>query len=321
MSMTTVQARVYIARVIGGAQSPAVIDAADEALRRGYSDWQTLRNWDFLLKDTSLTTSVTGVTCTVGAGNATVSAPTSGVLDFVNVGQTVSVASGTATLAAGTTVASFTRNTDGTIATVTVSNAFGGTTGSCTLTFGANLHITAGTNDYNLPTDTHEIYTARFITNSKRPLMFKRQRDWDRMQWDQTVRGTPAEYTQYNPYSEATQNHGTPHLKFDRIPQQDDDLFLRYYRKFIVDGTYVDVPDRFLYPFLDHCRARALEAKRAQENPQVYLDEQKEQSAKSAESEEEIEDDDDNYMKTQYEMGSSNNRPIVGNGDFWPTQY
>ena len=319
MAMTTVNARVYIARVIGGGASPTAIDAADEALRRGYADWQTMRNWDFLLKDNSLATLVTSVTCTLSS--AVVSPPASGDLDFVNVGQSVAVSSGTATLVAGTTVLSFTRNTDGTIATVTLSNSFGGTTGSCTLSFGAYMHITGGTNDYNLPRDCYEPYSARFITNSKRPLMYKNQRVWDRTQWDQTVRGTPAEYTQYNPYTPASQNHGTEHLKFDRVPNQDDDLFLRYYRKFTVDGTYVDMHDKFLYAFLDYCRARALEAKRAQENPQEYLREQKAQADKSGESEEEKEDDDDNYMKSQFEQGSSHNRPIVGNGDFWPTMY
>jgi hypothetical protein len=317
MSMMTVAARVYIARVLGGAQSPQMIDQADEALRRGYSDWQTLRNWDFLLRDNSLTTAVVGVTAT--GASATVNAPSSGSFDFVNVGQGVTIGSGTATLVAGTTVSSITRNTDGTIASIVLSNAVGGTTNTnATLTFSAYMHITAGTNDYSLPSDCYEPYSARFITNSKRPLAYKNQRQWDRTQWDQTIQGTPAEYTQYNPYSEATQNFGTQHLKFDVVPMQADDLFLRYYRKFIVDGTYVDMHDKFLYAFLDHCRARALEAKRAQEQPTQYLASVLDQTAKSGESEEEKEDDDDCYMKTQYEQGS-NRRPIVGNGDFWPT--
>lgn len=317
MSMTTVNAKIYIAQVLGGAKSGPTIDLADQALRRGYADWQTLRNWDFLLKDNSLTTLVTGVTAT--GASAVVSAPSTGALDFVNVGQSVTISAGTATLAAGTTVSSFTRNSDGTIATITLSNSFGGTTNTnATLTFGAYMHITAGTNDYNLPNDCYEPYSARFITNSKRPLSFKNQRQWDRTQWDQTVRGTPQEYTQYNPYSDATQGQGHEHLKFDVVPDQSDDLFLRYYRNFIVDGTYVDMHDKFLYPFLDYCRARALEAKRAQEDPARYLAEQKEQAEKSAESDNEKEDDDDNYMKSQYEQGAYN-RPIVSNGDFWPT--
>lgn len=319
MSMTTVNARIYIAQVLGGTRAPFAIDAANEALLRGYADWQMMRNWEFLLKDNSLSTTVASVTCT--QGQAVVSPPTTGAFDFINVGQTVTVSSGTATLAAGTTITSFTRSTDGSVATITLSNSFGGTTGACTLSFSAYMHITAGTNDYNLPLDCHEPYSARFVTDSKRPLNYKNHRQWDRTQWDQTVRGTPCEYTSYNPYSPATQNHGTDHLKFDVVPDSDDDLFLRYYRKFTVDGTYVDMHDKFLYVFLDHCRARALEAKRAQENPDGFLREQKASTEKAGQSEEEKEDDDDNYMKSQYEQGSSNNRPIVGNGDFWPTMY
>jgi hypothetical protein len=320
--MTTVLARTYIARVIGGAGAPNAIDAADEALRRGYADWQTMRNWDFLLKDNTQPVNVTGCNCVVGGSNATVSTPTDSVFDFINTGQTVTISAGTATLPAATTIASFTRNADGTIATITLSNPFGGSTNAnATLTFSAYLHITPGVNDFNLPTDCYEIYTARFITNSKRPLFYRRQREWDYVQWDQTVQGTPQDYTQYNPYSEATQNFGTMRLKFDRIPQQADDILIRYYRKFNVSGTFVDMHDKFLYAFLDYCRARALEAKRAQENPAEYLSEQKEQAEKSGESEEEVEDNDDNYMKTQYEVGSSRSRPIVGNGDFWPTMY
>jgi len=317
MSKTTVDAKVYIARILGGAQSPTLIDQANEALLRGYTDWQIMRNWDFLLKDTSLTTAVTGVTATVPTN--VVTPPSSGSFDFVNVGQSVSIGSGTAALAAGTTVTAYTRNSDGTIATITLSNSFTGTTNAnATLTFGANIHVTAGTNDYNLPRDMFEIYTSRFITNSKRPLRYVRQRQWDRTQWDQTVQGTPESYTKYNPYSDATQNHGTMHLKFDRIPQQDDDLFVRYYRAFIVDGTYVDVPDQYLYQFLDYCRGLALEAKRAQENPTMYLEGVKLKAKETGESEEEVEDNDDDYMKSQYEQGSQY-RPIVGNGDFWPT--
>jgi hypothetical protein len=67
MSMTTVLARTYIARVIGGAGAATAIDAADEALRRGYADWQTMRNWDFLLKDNTQPVNVTGLTVWLAA--------------------------------------------------------------------------------------------------------------------------------------------------------------------------------------------------------------------------------------------------------------
>jgi hypothetical protein len=152
MSMTNVNAKLYIARVLGGGSSQDNIDAAAEALARGYSDWQEKKYWRFLLKDTSNNTLVTGVTAT--ASSAVVNAPSTGAFDFVNVGVTVTISSGTATLAASTTVFSLTRNTDGTVASITLTNAFGGTTNtSATLTFSGDIPIVAGTNDYNVPAD------------------------------------------------------------------------------------------------------------------------------------------------------------------------
>ena len=76
MSMTNVNAKLYIARVLGGGSSQDNIDAAAEALARGYSDWQEKKYWRFLLKDTSNNTLVTGVTAT--ASSAVVNAPSTG---------------------------------------------------------------------------------------------------------------------------------------------------------------------------------------------------------------------------------------------------
>lgn len=313
MAMTTVNAKIYIARVLGAAQNPAMIDQAGEALLRGYADWEIARRWDFLLKDTSLATTVTG--CTITGSSAVVNAPTSGAFDFVNVGQSVTGAG----IAAASTISSYTRNSDGTVASITLSSANNNVGSNITLTFGANIVITAGTNDYNLPNDILECYTARFIGNSKHPLFFRRHRHWDYTQYDQTVQGIPSEYTQYNPYSDATQNHGTPHFKFDCVPNSSDTLFLRYYRQFITDGTYVDLPDGFLYTFLDHCRGRALESKRAQENPTAYAKEMREGTDAAGESEEEVEDDQDNFMKSQNEAFIDSYSRRFPNGS-WPTE-
>lgn len=316
MAMLTTDARIYVAKVIGGAASPNALDAANEALLRSYADWQMKANWEFLLRDNSLTTSVTGLTATAAA--AVVTPVTAGTLDFVAVGQGVTIPTGTATLAAGTTILSFVRGSDGSVTSITLSNSFGGTTNTdATLVFSAYMHITAGVNDYGLPLDCWEPYSARFITNSKRPLAYKNQRLWDRTQWDQTVLGTPCEYTQYNPYSDLTQGHGNRHLKFDVVPSADDDLFLRYYRLFNPSGTYVDMIDQYLYPFLDYCRARALEAKRAQENPQAYLNEQQKTAAEFVAGDGEHEDNEDCVMRSQFEMGNVEARPIVG----WPGPY
>lgn len=315
MSYTTVNAKIYISRIIGGAADPKVIDLAGEALLRGYEDWEGARFWEFLLKDTSLGFSVSG--CTATGASTSVSAPSSGAFDGVNVGVTVTISSGTATLVAGTTVSSFTRNTDGTVASITLSNAFGGTTNvNATLAFSGNIPIIQGTNDYNLPTDFRSPYSAMLLTN-KRTLTWRRHRHWDRVINDQTVQRMPTEYTTYNPYSEATQNYGATHLKFDGVPSLNDTLLLRYYRMFNKTGTNVDMPDQYVYKFLDYCRSLCLEMKRAQDDPASYRSSVLDAFQQAQEDDEEpTEDNDaDMTMKSLYEMGE-NARPLWGNGDF-----
>lgn len=320
MSMTVVLAKTYVARIIGGAASQEAIDMAGEAILRGYQDWQNKKYWRFLLKDTSATTAVTGVTAT--GASAVVNAPSAGAFDFVNQGQTVTISAGTATLAASTTVLSYTRNADGTIATITLTNSFGGSTNvSATLTFSAHIPVTVGVNDYNCPLDFNAPFTAR-LTVSPRLLMWRDQRWWDRIIIDQTVRGTPEDYTTYNPYSELTQNFGTTHLKFDRAPDAADLLFLRYYRKFNTTGSTIDMPDEFLYQFLDYCRNILLATKRAQDDPTGYADSVEKAAEGAAETDEMPTDDDDadQCMKSQWEMGDYN-RPTHTNGPFDPYRY
>lgn len=320
MSISVVNARIYISRIIGGAASQEALDMAGEAILRAYQDWQNKKFWRFLLKDTSNTTSVTGVTAT--SGQAVVNAPSSGAFDFINVGQTVTISAGTATIPAGTTISSYVRNSDGTIASFTLSANIGGSTNAnATLTFSANIPITAGTNDYNLPLDYNAPFTARTLT-TPRTLTWRDQRWWDRVITDQTVRGTPTDYTTYNPNSELSQNFGTLRLKFDFIPNAADTLLLRYYRKFNSTGASIDMIDDYLYQFLDYCRNLLLAAKRAQDDPAGYAADTKEAAQGAAENDEQPTDDDDadQCMKSQYEMGNWN-RPSHGNGAFDPSPY
>lgn len=316
MSLTLVNAKLYVARVMGGGSSQESIDAAAEAILRGYQDWQAQKSWRFLLKDTGQTTVVTGVNA-VGAA-ATVSPPSVGAFDFVNLGQEVTIAAGTATLAAGTTVTVITKGTDGVVTQITLSNVFGGTTNAnATLTFSANIPITAGVNEYNLPLDFNTAVTARFIDVNKRTLVWRHQEYWDRIQSDQTVRGLPQEFTTYNRFSELSQNFGETLLKFDYIPDAADTMMLRYFRKFNSTGTNIDMPDEILYKFLDYCRSLLLEAKRAQDDPGGYRDSVLDSMAQAEQNDEQrnSEDDADNSIKSQYEMGPAV-RPLWGNGDF-----
>lgn len=317
MSKTLVSAKQYVADIIGGRASQESLDMAGEAILRAYSDWEEKKFWIWLRKDTSLTTSVTGVTATGAA--TVVNAPTTGAFNFVNIGQTVTISSGTATLAAGTTVSSYTRDSSGNVATITLSNVFGGSTNTnATLTFSADIPIIAGTNEYNLPLDYNVAATAKFnSTNRHRVLIFRDQEYWDRVQPDESLRGMPAEFTSYNPVSELTQNYGDTRMRFDRIPDQNDTIRLRYFRKFNTSATSIDIPDALLYKFLDYARSLLLEAKRAKDNPQAYRDsviDSMEQAAQG-DNQRNTEDDINECIKSQHEMGLAG-VPLWQNGDF-----
>ena len=326
MSMTTVNAKIYVSRIIGGAASQEAIDMAGEAILRGYQDWQNKKFWRFLLKDTSAATVVTGFT--VGTGVSTITAPASTAIDFVNKGQLLAKTAGTAVLPAGTYVGAITRNTDGTIQSFTlvqvdlttpaVTTGTADTSGTGTISFSANIPVITGVNDYNLPTDYQAPFTAQLIINP-RTLVWRDQRYWDRVIVDQTVPGTPSEYTSYNSYSELSQNFGTTHLKFDRTPDVTDTLLLRYFRKFNTSGTNIDMTDDFLYQFLDYCANLLLQRKVAADNPQAYNQGAMGAQESAAENDEQPTDDDDadQCMKSQYEMGNWN-RPLWGNGAFDP---
>jgi hypothetical protein len=303
MSISTVNAKLYISRVIGGGNSAQIQDLAGEALLRGYSDWEVERDWEFLLKDTTVATVIAGLTAT--AASAVVNAAVAGSLDFANVGQGVTIsASDTATLVADTTIASIVRGVDGVVTSITLSNAFGGTTDiSSTLTFTADIPLIVGTNDYALPNDFGRAYTCRELVDP-RTLTFRRQRLFDRLYPDQTLQGLPLEYTTYNPYSPLTQNFGETRLKFDVIPSAIGTIRLRYYRKFITTGTNVDMPDDLLYKFLDYCRSVCLDLKRAQDDPAGYRRAQLASLKDAGAQDEEVTEDNDadNVMKSQYEM-------------------
>ena len=73
----------YLAKAIGAALNSEVLAMAEEALQRGFSDWQSAKNWYFLLKDTALGFQVPGVGVTNGV--ATINAPSTGVFDGVNI--------------------------------------------------------------------------------------------------------------------------------------------------------------------------------------------------------------------------------------------
>lgn len=302
MPMTLANAKIYVARIVAGGNVGSVLDMAGEAIQRAYQEWEAKQFWRFLLKDTSKGFTVPLVTLTA---SATVNAPSAGAFDGINVGVTVTDSQ--SVIPASTTVSSITYNTDGTVATIVLSAASAASTGTCTLTISGDIPIIAGTRSYNLPTDFNAAFGARFLTNPH-PLTWKDVRAWDRTIVNQTVSGYPQEYTTYNPYSDLTQAYGQNRLMFDVIPASADVLNLKYYRSFVTDGTYIDMPDQYLYMFLDYARARLLETKRAQDDPAGYITSSEKSQETAAENDAQPTDDDDadQCLKSQYESGYYN---------------
>jgi len=316
--MTLTAMATEVAKSIGGHNTSVTVDLATSAIKASIADWNAAKNWNFLLKDTAAGFSVAG--CTLTQGTSSVSAPSSGAFDGVNVGVTVT-ATGTATLAAGTTVSSLTRSTTGTVATIVLSNSFGGTTDSNgTLTFSGDIPIIASTNEYNLPTDFQSPYAARLTTNP-RLLVFIQYREWNKKIVNQSTTGSVDAYTVYNPISPQTQNYSTYRLRVFSTPSAADTLHLQYFRKMDVDATTVDVPDEYLYMLIDYAIWRFIRLKNTEDTRLPHLYEVAQASlAKAMSDDEELADDEELRLISQLEAWTGN-RPLWGNGQFNPVDY
>jgi len=310
--MTVVNAKLYVCRVLGGSASQESIDEAGEAILRAYQDWQDKHFWSFLLKDTTKSYTLTVTT----ASNQTVTPVTAGDLDFVNIGMTFTASNFTGTV----TVTAVTRGADGVVTSITVDKT-ASSSANVAATWSQSIPVIAGTNDYAVPTDFNSPYTCRLLQNP-RTLIYRDQRYWDRNITDQTAQGTPSEYTTYNPYSDLTQNYGTQHLKFDVIPGTADTLFIRYYRKFNVTGTNIDLPDDHLYQFLDYARGLLVANKAAKDNPAAFLKSVAEgaETARESDAEPNEDNDLDQCLKAGYENADFRRR-LWGNGQFDETRW
>lgn len=261
MSMTRANAKAYIAKAIGGAAFQSILNMAEEALMRSFEDWQAAKNWFFMLKDTEGGFSVPNVV--LSNSTAVVSAPSTGAFDGINIGVGVSDSGGKIT--ANTTVLSLTRATDGTVATITLSAT--PAAGTVTMIVSGNIPLICLQQEYNLYPDFFAPYHAR-MTEKRLPLDYIAYRYWNTKIIDHTISGLPVAYTVYNPISAETQNYGTYRLRVFRIPNGTagthyDTLFQQYYRKFNFTSDPLDIPDKYLYKFLDYAQWKLLEKKEA----------------------------------------------------------
>jgi len=290
---------------------------AEEALQRGFSDWQSAKNWNFLLKDTSGGFTVTGVSTT--SSNPTISAPSSGAFDGINVGSTISASNITST-----TVSTLTRGTDGTVASITLVGTGPSSTTTVTLTVTGEIPLLNLVQDYNLPTDFYEPYHARML-GKRLPLDYLQYRYWNMKIIDHTIGGLPTAYTIYNPVSADTQNYGTYRMRVFRIPNDGttisgtayDTVTMQYYRRFNFDSDPLDIPDRYLYKFLDYCQWLFMMKKNAVDERLPAMQALAQAALQSAmvDDEELAEEEGQQRMVSQMESGNIP-RPLWQNSQF-----
>lgn len=269
MSMLLTDMATEVARQGLGAHNTAgTVDLATSAIKASMRDWSAAKDWNFLLKDTVAGFRVV-VTSSVGA--TIISAPSTGAFDGVNKNVTVTVVAGTLTLPASTTVSDYTRNTDGTIATITLSAAFTGSGTTATLAFSGDIPIIAAVSEYNLPTDFSSPYSVRLLTD-KRLLEFIRFREWNKKTVDQEASTAVVVYTIYNPASPLTQNYGTYRMRVFGSPATADTARMQYFRLMVPTATTVDIPDNYIDMFIDYAIWRLVRIKNTEDSrlPHLY---------------------------------------------------
>ena len=250
MSMLLSAADTYIARIIGGSGDTGIKAQARDALTSAMEELLHRNNWTYLRQDTSL--SFTVALCTPEIGTALVTTTTNGFKNVL-VGMTVT---GT-DIAAGAKVASITDNLN-----LVLDTASTGVTAG-TITFGGTIPIVSGTEYYTLPSAFWKPMSARLISARKDELNYVPPGRYDATSYDQTVQGTVVAYTIYNANVFDASGTQQTKIRFIHKPGAADVCLLKYYRLPDLTGTYVDVPDEYLYTFLDLGRVHLLRTKDA----------------------------------------------------------
>jgi hypothetical protein len=253
--MLLTDAQIYVARIYGGTNNSTILAQALDAIKSTMELWQRKHNWHFLLQDTSQTFAV------VSSSAASVTLTTIVTNGFKNVlvGMTIT---GT-NIPAGTTVASIESNLS-----LTMSAAATGTISAASITFGGTIPIRTGVDTYKLPTRFWKPYSCRLTTNSKRPLQYVQQNFADAVSFDQTIPGQVEAYTIYNANDLDTSGTQQSFMKVINIPSQNDTAILKFYRPFDPTRTTLDVPDGYVYTFLDCAQIKLLLIKDSQ-NPRI----------------------------------------------------
>jgi len=255
MAILLTDAQTYVARIYGGTNNTVIIAQALDAIKSTFEYWARKHRWHFLLQDTSQTFAV----ASSSAASVTLTTAVANGFKNVLVGMTIT---GT-DIPAGTTVSAIASNTS-----LTMSAAATGTISAAAITFGGTIPIITGTDTYKLPSKFWKPYSCRLTSNLKAPLRYVQQAEVDLTTYDQTVQSTVVAYTLYNANDFDASGTQQSFVKFISIPSQNDVALLRYYRAFDPTRTYLDIPDGYVYTFLDCAQIKLLLIKDSQ-NPRL----------------------------------------------------
>ena len=242
MSITYTDAQTFTARVLGASADTTQLAAAAESIKAAIQEWNLRADMSFLLMDTSNGFSV--ASSTIAGDGITVTTSVANGFAGVNVGQTVT---GTG-VPASTTVASITSTT-----VIVLSQA--ATPATVTLTFSGDIPIISGTATYNLPSPMGRPYSALLNTNQE-TLVWKEQREIDRIYQIQNNAGTPVFYNIFNSTSFAPGRQNGK-VRLYPIPSGSDVLRVRYFRPIAEPSTgsdLLDVPDTYVWALLGLAR-------------------------------------------------------------------
>lgn len=309
MSMTRADAKNYIARVLSAVQSQQAQIWAEESLQRAFTDFQLARNWEFLLKDNSNGWDIP-TEITLSTVEKTYYVVNTGDFDGLNVGQAITGAF----LFPNTTIASLTYDASGRVESITLS-AFPAVNGSCVLHAGGDIVINAGQEEYNLPPDFYAPSTTRIIGSASRKIDYVRNGLWYRAAISPETAGAVDFYGLFNSHSAATTGFGITKLRLRYPPSQSEVLRIEYFRVFDRDSDPLDIPDDYLYKFLDYCRALILEVRRAAEEPAAYAQRALAGLANAAMADQEPVDDEEVGLQSQMSVFSGNRR-LWSNGAY-----
>lgn len=258
MSITLANAKIQVARSLGGQNDPDELRAAGEGINEAISIWNRRNVWDFCRLDNLSNFTVASKTTNASAN---VTLPTGVTFpNFANVyrGQTVS---GTG-ITAGTTVLTKTSNS-----ALVLSLPATASNDPVTLTFSGPIPIWSGQSDYDLPYQVKTPSFARLVT-ADITLVYARSRFVNRITNPTADNGMWGYMIQ--PSQAAADSAGNLPLATDKLrivstptgatTAPVDYLVLEYFRKiqqFLNDVSAVDeartldVPDDYIFALLD----------------------------------------------------------------------